>query len=233
MSGVRLAALSMSTRSPDEIEPQYFEWHALDHHPEQYGIEAVRLGQRWVSTPECRAARAIEHPRFDAVDHIMQYLFADPIDQALDEWFALGAQLGKAGRMPLRLPAVELAGYELIDRCASRDALVRAEVVPWRPARGAYLLIEQGEHPVGLSSLCDVAGVAGVWRYRGGVYHERFADTTGLTLSVIYLDGDVVETAKRLGDVLTRAWGSNASTPMLAAPFATVVPWEWDRTLPY
>jgi hypothetical protein len=231
MGGIRFAVVSMSARSPEGRDAEYIEWHGLDHHPEQYGIDSIRLGQRWVSTPACRAARVAEHERFAAVDHVMQYLFADPSDAALDEFFALGAELHAAGRMPIRLPAVELGGYDLVERCASARVLIRDEVLPWRPVRGGYLIIERGDAGTELSALCDVPGVAGAWRYRGGAFHKRFADTSDLTLTVCYLDDDVTSTASRLGAVLAGSWRDESSA-LLAAPFEAVVPWSWDRALP-
>src|SRR5437868_4368284 len=219
VADVSFAAVSMSARSPENLDAEYIAWHSLDHLPEQYGIDAVRLGQRWVSTPACRAARASHHERFDAVDHIVQYLFSEP---ALDEWFALGAALREAGRMPLRLPPVELGGYELVDRCAAAHALVDPRVLPWRPARGAYYLVERGSDSTALRKLCAVEGVAGAWRYRGGSFDERLADTSDLTLTVCYLDGDVVATAGRIGATVA------GRSPLLAAPFESIVPWEWD-----
>ena len=230
--GIRFAVVSMSARSPEELDANYVEWHGLDHHPEQYGIDSIRLGQRWVSTPACRAIRAAEHERFDAADHVMQYLFADPVDSALEEFFDLGATLNAAGRMPLRLPAVELGGYELVERRAAPRVLIRDAVLPWRPARGAYLVIERGEGPAELATLCDVPGVAGAWRYQGGEFHRRLADTSDLTLTVCYLDEDVVATAIRVGGVLAESWRSGSLVPLLAAPFETVAPWTWDRALP-
>ena len=230
--GIRFAAVSMSARSPEKLDAHYLEWHALDHHPEQYGIDSVRLGQRWVSTASCRAVRAAEHGRFDDVDHIMQYLFADPVEEALDEWFALGAALRTAGRMPLRLPQVELGGYELVERYVAPRVLVRAKVLPWRPARGAYYVIERGEEHADLELLCEVPGVAGAWRYHGGKFHDRLADTSDLTLTVCYLDDEVIATARRLGAVLSESWNGGSLVPLLAAPFETVTPWGWDRTLP-
>jgi len=232
VSGVRFAVVSLSARSPEKLDADYIEWHCLDHHPEQYSIDGIRLGQRWVSTPACRAARAVEHGRFDDVDHVMQYHFADPLDESLDAFFALGAELHAAGRMPLRIPAVELGGYELIDRCASPRAMIRPEVVPWRPARGAYLVIERGDDHAELDALCEIPGVAGAWRYRGGEFHRRLVDTTDLTLTVLYLDEEAVATGIRVGGVLSDGWQSSATEPMLAAPFESIVPWAWDRALP-
>jgi hypothetical protein len=223
---VRLSVVSMSARSPDSADAAYLEWHALDHRPEQYSIAGIQRGQRWVSTPACRAARAADGERFTATDHVIQYLFAEPLEPALDRFFALGAELGAAGRMPIRLPAVELGGYELVHRVTAEHALVRPEVLPWRPCHGAYLMVEEGGADGDGAELAAVEGVAGFWRYRGGAFHPRLADTTGLHLTVCYVDGDPVTTGERLGEVLDR------DRALLAAPFVTVVPWEWDRSLP-
>ena len=224
---VRLCVLSLSARSPEGSDAAYLEWHLLDHLPEQYGIDALQHGQRWVSTPACRAARpAGGDDALAAADHVVQYLFAEPTGPALDRFFALGGELHGAGRMPLRLPPVELGAYELVHRRTSASALVDPRVLPWRPCRGAYLVIEQGAGDDDGDELCDLDGVAGTWRYRGGTFHDRLADTSGRHLTVCYLDGDPVEVAARLGDALA---GRHL---LLAAPFVSVVPWDWERSLP-
>jgi hypothetical protein len=229
---VRLGVLSMSARSPDGLDAEYLEWHALDHLPEQYRIPGIRSGQRWASTPACRAARVAGDARFEATDHVVLYLFADPVVPSLDTFFDLGAALGAAGRMPLRLPPVELGGYQLVGRSASPRIVAGADVLPWRPARGAYLLIERGGADNDLADLVDVPGVAGTWRFRGGRPYPRLADTTGLHLTVCYLDDDPVEVGGRIAKQLADRWASGRVVPMLGAPFEVVVPWAWDRSLP-
>jgi hypothetical protein len=223
---IRLAVVSLSARSPDGRDADYLEWHGLDHHPEQYAVAGIQHGQRWVSTPACRQARAATDDRFDAADHVMQYLFADPLEPSLDRFFTLGAELGRAGRMPIRLPAVELAGYEPVRRVTAAHALVRPEVLPWRPSRGGYLLVERDAADDGGDDLAAVDGVAGFWRYRGGSFDARLADTSGLHLTVCYVDGDPVETGRRLAGVV------DADRTLFAAPFVSVVPWDWTRSLP-
>src|SRR5689334_3300540 len=113
---VTCAVLSMSRRSADGEDARYLEWHLLDHLPEQYQLDGLRNGQRWVSTPACRAARAASTEPFDAVDHIVQYLFAEPVGPALDRWFALGGTLHAGGRMPVSLPRAHLAAWDVTDR---------------------------------------------------------------------------------------------------------------------
>jgi len=229
---VRVGVFSMSARAPAGFDRDYLEWHGLDHLPEQYRIDGLRNGTRWVSTPACRAARATSDPRYDAVDHIVAYLFAAPVDVALDRFFTLGAELREAGRMPLRLPLVELAGFVRRGGATAARALVDADVLPWRPTRGIYLLIERGT-PAPPDALLDVPGVAGVWSFEGtDSLHERLAATDDLRLTVAYLDGDPPDVAARLPEVLAPRWASGATSPLLAAPFVTVVPWRWDAALP-
>ena len=232
MTEVRVGVFSMSARAPAGFDRDYLEWHGLDHLPEQYRIDGLRNGTRWVSTPACRAARATSDPRYDAVDHIVAYLFAAPVDVALDRFFTLGAELREAGRMPLRLPLVELAGFVRRGGATAARALVDADVLPWRPTRGIYLLIERGT-PAPPDALLDVPGVAGVWSFEGtDSLHERLAATDDLRLTVAYLDGDPPDVAARLPEVLAPRWASGATSPLLAAPFVTVVPWRWDAALP-
>lgn len=231
-SDVRIGVFSMSARSSDGDDARYLEWHTLDHLPEQHRIPGMRSGARWASTPACRSARAAEAPPYDAVDHVVAYLFADPVDAGLETFFALGADLRAAGRMPVRLPAVELAGYELAGKAASPRVLVGADVLPWRPSRGVYLLLEQGPLTT-TEALVEVPGVAGTWSFEGSsLLHPRLAGTAGTHLTVAYLDDDPAATARRLADVLAGRWSSGALVPLLAAPFVTVVPWAWDAALP-
>jgi hypothetical protein len=47
-----------------------------------------------------------------------------------------------------------------------------------------------------------------------------------------YLDDDPVDAARRLCPVLEKRWADARVVPLLAAPFHTIVPYEWDRYLP-
>jgi hypothetical protein len=171
---------------------------------------------------------------------VVQYLFGDPLPEALQTFFELGAALREAGRMPLSLPPVELGVYDLVGAVAAPRVLVGADVLPWRPMRGVYLLIEQtagggggGDDPAStLTDLVQTDGVAGLWHHRGARHHERFAETSDLQLTVCYLDGDPVHTAARLGEALQPRWEQLDVVPLLAAPFEVVLPWAWDRAVP-
>lgn len=231
--------VSMSARDQDRRDEHYIEWHSLDHRPEQYRLPGIRHSQRLVSTPACRAARAVSDPRYDAVDHVMTYFFADPA--ALPLFAALGAALGRGGRMPLRLPSVDLGVFDLVGTVAAARAVAGADVIPWRPTRGVYLIleggvVEEGHVEQGTASpaaLVDVPGVAGIWWHEGGVGTPPFeTDHRGLRLTYCYLDDDPVEVADRLRSPLSQRWSEAELVPLLAAPFHTVAPFDWGRHLP-
>jgi hypothetical protein len=242
------AVLSMGSRLPAGDDADYLQWHMLDHLPEQYRIAGFRGGQRWVSTPDLRAVRAASSEPFDMVDHVVHYLFAEPVEPALESFFELGKALFEAGRMPARwfgagvtsssVRRSHLGYYRLVGRVASPAALVGAAVLPWRPARGVYLLVERGSEEGGstpnLADLTGLPGVAGLWHYRGGDVRreDRIADTRDLAVTVFYLEEDPRLVAEALADTLTPRWSGESLVPLLAAPFEIVQPWKWDLALP-
>jgi hypothetical protein len=232
------SVVSMSAGHPTGEDAAYLAWHMLDHLPEQYRLPGVRLGQRWVSTPACRAARLVSNGAWDDVDHVVQYLLAEPVRPTLDHFFPLGGALRKAGRMPMTLPRVQVGGWRLVEEVAAERVLVGSAVVPWRPASGVYVVVEEAPDVLAagrdeLAALASVPGVAGAWRWAGGPpLHERLETTDGLVLTVCYLDEAPVSVASRLGEVLADRWAAWAVTPQLAAPFELVVAGEWDRHLP-
>src|SRR5262245_19583083 len=142
---VTTIVVSMAARHPEGRDAEYLAWHTLDHRPEQHRLAALRGSFRVVSTPACRAARAASDGRYDDVDHVMTYLFADAA--AVEPFGALGAALARGGRMPIRLPNIELAVYELVGIAAAPRLLAGADVIPWRPTVGAYVVVEQGAAP--------------------------------------------------------------------------------------
>jgi len=220
---VSIAFVSMSAREPAGRDEEYLAWHFLDHLPEQHRLAGLRGALRLVSTPACRAERAASDERYDAVDHVMTYLFADR--DVLTPFRALGAALGAGDRMPLRLPSVALDVHDLAGKVAAPRVVVGSDVVPWRPATGVYLVIEVGS--ASPERLADIPGVAGVWWFTS-------AADDGATTQVAYcfLDDDPVATAQRLRPVVEKRWTDENLTPLLAAPFHTVAPFEWGRYLP-
>ena len=60
MNKVRIGFFSFTEITDPTKHRAYNEWHQLDHMPEQFPIRGVAYGQRWVSTPACRDARAVD-----------------------------------------------------------------------------------------------------------------------------------------------------------------------------
>ncbi|SPM35355.1 hypothetical protein ASJ79_05240 [Mycobacterium rhizamassiliense] len=226
---ITTAFVSMATRHPHGTDAEYLRWHTLDHRPEQHRLSSVRASLRLVSTPQCRAARAVTGNRFDAVDHVMTYFFADL--GGLDAFNELSTALGDAGRKLALLPHVERGVYGLQTKAAAARVKVGADVLPWRPILGAYLMIEQGTAaPADLSA---VDGVAGVWSFESLRVDERLAAAPpGQLFTYCFLDDDPVAVATRLRAALERRWQSVDVTPLFAAPFHPVIPYEWDRYVP-
>lgn len=225
---VRTIFLSMSAREPQGRDADYLEWHSLDHRVEQYRVAGIRHSLRLVSTPACRAARAISDARFDAADHVMTYFFTK--HAAFEQFNALSAALG-GERRPFRLPSI-FAGYlELAGKIAAPRAVAGADVIPWRPSKGVYLIVEHGAQSP--APLVEIAGIAGIWWHVGGKPPiAGFADNTGLQVTYCFTDDDPIDTAHRLRPALEQRWTSSNVVPLLAAPFYTLIPFEWDRYLP-
>lgn len=215
--------VSMARRHPEGIDAEYLRWHTLDHRPEQHRLSAVRASLRLVSTPECRSARLVGEERFDAIDHVMTYFFTDPGGMA--GFLELSHALGDAGRKLALLPPVERGVYDVRDKRSAPRAKVGADVLPWWPVRGAFLLIER--ESISPDDLLEVDGVVGVWSATAlDVGPELASAEPGQHLTYCFLDDDPVTVAGRLRSALT------PRQPLFAAPFHPVVPHQWDRHVP-
>jgi hypothetical protein len=229
-SGVTTIFASMAARHPDGADADYLAWHTLDHRPEQYRLTTLRSSLRLVSTPECRAARAASHDRLDATDHVMTYFFADA--DGLAGFVDLSAALHRAGRTPFVLPPVERGVYEVSERRVDPAVLVGADVLPWWPASGVYLVVERAGEAMP-DAVTGVPGVAGAWSAIALPADPGVSTAeVGQRITYCFLDDDPVATAERLRPVLERRWTETGATPLLAAPFHVVVSREWDRYLP-
>ncbi|MCY3578552.1 MAG: hypothetical protein OXH53_14695 [bacterium] len=229
--------VSLSARDPDGRDAEYLEWHTLDHRAEQHRLGGLRGSLRFVSTPECRSARAASDSRYGATDHVMVYLFVG--QSPMDAFYGLGEELFKAGRMQHRLPAVEGDLYLVRGKTATPSAVAGADVLPWRPARGLYLLVELGA--AAPDHLVDIDGVAGVWwattdaeeiKARPWFGSLTSGDEGVKQVSLHFTDGDPINVAQRIQLVLEKRWADGSVKPLLAAPFYAVVPYEWERHLP-
>jgi hypothetical protein len=240
-SDISIAKFSMTGRHPEGRDADYIAWHVLDHEPEMHRLISVRASLRVVSTPACRAARAANEDPYQGVDHVMTYFFTDTA--AFAGWEALNDELGDAGRMPYRrglpldnaiprVPFLDRGIFQLRGKVAAPRIKVGADVLPWWPALGVYVLLERGEAPA--YDLIEVAGVGGAW-WASGIPAEFPAvtsDHTGLQVTYCFLDDDPAETGERLRGALEKRWADSTVEPLLAAPFHTIVRYEWTRYLP-
>ncbi|MGH3577443.1 MAG: hypothetical protein ACRDU0_07800, partial [Mycobacterium sp.] len=214
MNRVKVGFFSLSHRSPSGDDRPYLEWHHLDHMPEQYQLPGLIFAQRWASTPACRAARAAEEGDWSQVEHVVCYLMGNPVDETLDEFLTLGRHLAELGRFPRSLPSQYRGGLRLLEAHAAPRALISAEVVPFRPHRGVYLIVEAPTDPAAqdeylrrrhvelFPELVSVPGVAGVWSYATTPSIRRPMFTDGqFRMTVCYLDEDPAAVAGRLAPV--------------------------------
>jgi hypothetical protein len=221
--------VSMARRHPDGADAEYLRWHTLDHRPEQHRLSAVRASLRLVSTPACRSARAVTRDPYNDIDHVMTYFFTD--QSGMTGFLDLAkALIGADRKLPL-LPPVERGIYAVQDKTAAPRIKIGADVLPWWPIRGVYLLLETNASAP--THLTDVDGVAGVWSAESQSVDARLASAlAGQTISYCFLDEDPVTTAERLRPILEKRWSDDGVEPLLAAPFHVVVPYEWDRYVP-
>jgi len=226
-SDITTLFLSMARKHPGGADADYLRWHTLDHRPEQQRLASLRTSLRVVSTPQCRAARAASSADFDAIDHVMIYFFNSI--QGLDDFHALSIALRDAGRSPFILKPVQRGVYGVDSRMAAARARIGADVLPWLPVRGVYILLELGH--ASTDTLAETAGVSGVWTAHSVPTAFSNAEP-GQQLTVCFLDKDPVTTGLNLRTTLDRRWSSSDVQPLLAAPFHTVVPFEWERHLP-
>ena len=216
--------VSMATRHPEGLDAEYLQWHTLDHRPEQHRLSAVRASLRLVSTPACRLVRPPGDAQFDAVDHVMTYFFSDR--GGLKPFNDLSNALGDAGRKLALLPPVERGVFDVVDKAAAPRVKVGADVLPWWPVRGVFLLLEHQWAPA--TTLLNIGGVIGVWSATANPSEER----PGRHLTYCFLDDDPVTVAQRLIPALEQRWDDVGQRPLLAAPSHPVVPHDWNRYVP-
>lgn len=215
----------------------YNEWHQLDHLPEQFPLPGIVYGQRWVSTPACRSARAVSDPSLDPIHYLTCYLMTDPIEETLDDFFDLGVRLRELDRFHQHRRAHLTGPFRIGGTVAAPRVLVSGAAIPFRAHRGIYVIVEElhddtsgataGDDP----ELLETPGVAGMW---------TFTTPTGLTsrrwspgarqITVCWLDDDPLQVAERISPLVLarRERLESVANVTFAGPFETITPWEWD-----
>jgi hypothetical protein len=176
----------------------YNEWHRLDHMPEQFSLDGVLFGQRWVCTPDCREARVAVSPLLEPCHYMTLYLMRDA--GVLPAFFELAERLRQADRFFNDRRAHLSGPFEVRDRWVSPRVKVSVAAVPHRPARGIYVVVGP---PVDGAAMVAHQGVAGAWSFT----NTDTADAEGTAadpslgrhITVAFIDGDLATTASQLG----------------------------------
>ncbi len=244
MNKVKVGFFSFTEITDPSEHRAYNEWHQLDHMPEQYPIDGIVFGQRWVSTPACAAARLVAEEPVAAAHYMTLYLMADPIDVTLREFADVGQQLRALGRFHLHRNAVLTGPHQWLDAHAAPRVLVGPDAVPYRPNRGVYVIVEEpadGADPEALDAwirslheswadrACAVPGVVGVWQFASSPKLRGPSWTAGhRRITVCYLDDAPLTVADALAPLVRERWADGLVRPVYAGPLETVVPYQWD-----
>ena len=224
MNKIRLGFFSFTEVTDPNEHHSYNEWHQLDHMPEQYPLDGIAYGQRWVSTPACRAARAVSEPLLDPIHYMTLYLMTEPVDRTLREFMQLGRDLHAVERFHLHRKAWLSGPFPFRAADVAPRVLISAEAVPYRPNRGVYVEVEEvaGDEAVDptdhLGALCAVPGVAGAW---------SFADDER-RVTVTWLDAPPLDLCEPLATIVARRRAASPGRTVFAGPLETITPWQWD-----
>jgi len=212
----------------------YNEWHQLDHLPEQFPLPGIVYGQRWVSTPACRAARVASEAALDPIQYVTCYLMAEPIEETIDEFFALGAELHRLDRFHAHRRAHLTGPFRVVAAHAASRTRVSAAAVPFRPHRGIYVKVDEPGVDAPSDNdgaLLDIPGVAGLWTFSTveGLTSRRWS-AGQRRITVCWLDEDPLGVAARIEPLMTRGSApvERTSRVTFAGPFETIVAWQWD-----
>ena len=118
----------------------YNAWHQLDHLPEQFTIDGITFGQRWVRSPRCQAAEASTSPLLDRFHYMTLYLMRGRRG---------AARVLRPGRTAARRgPLLRRAGAPCCRVRSTwwaagphRASPSPAGAVPFRPSHGVYVVV--------------------------------------------------------------------------------------------
>jgi hypothetical protein len=238
MNKVKVGFFSFTEITDPSEHHSYNEWHQLDHMPEQYPLAGMAFGQRWVSTPACRAARAVDGALLAPVHYVTLYLMTEPIEATLEAFHALGGELRAVGRFHQHRRALVSGPFDVESTAAAPRVLVSAEAVAYRPNRGAYVVVEDRAPPpepgpvattdgAVIDELIEAPGVAGVWTFVSDDERRLSWRPGRRRITVCFLDEDPLETAGLLGEIVRRR-DSGSDAVVQAGPLEAITPWRWD-----
>jgi len=232
---VEAAFFSFTPPAPAGDDGSYLRWHLLDHMPEQYQLPGIVLGTRWIADGDYLSARLAGAGPLADTGSVVNYLVGAPVQQTHDDFMALGRKLAEVGRFPERRPSLEVSFVALLQSHAAPRALVSSEVVPFRPHRGALVIVEEPAGDVGpwlagleaehYRQLLEVPGVGGAWMYgpAGATTLHANVQHDPRYVTVVYLDEDPLAVAKSLTPLVEHRWASGAVRPLFAGPLRSMV----------
>jgi hypothetical protein len=196
----------------------YNEWHQLDHLPEQFALEGVLFGQRWVCSPECQASRVAVSALLQPCHYMTLYLMRD--ESVLPAFGALAERLRQEDRFYPARQAHLAAPFTVTGQWAAPRIRVSADVVPFRPSQGVYVVVGP---PVDGDALVAHSGVAGAWSF--------LDESRSRHITVAFVDTELIPVAAELGKwCLTSGDGLEWAGPLEGIE---AYRWDWfDRLTP-
>jgi hypothetical protein len=232
MNKVKVGFFSF-TEVLDGRHREYNEWHLFDHMPENFKLEGLQWGQRWVATPELIDRRLFSQGDLAKTQYVTLYLITEPVHQALDDFYALGRTLYNAGRF-FQARKSHLSGpFSLVKTYAAPTTAVDPDAIPYRPNRGVFVTAQQAVDGAALEEardwydkvhvpdLLQVHGVAGCW---------WFEDSDGRTIRAYWLDAppDVfLDDLKAKTPEMSMIDLSGAYRTLLVGAYQSI-PWDSD-----
>ena len=230
MNKVRLGFFSF-TEILDGRHREYNEWHLFDHMPEQFKLDGLQWGQRWVATPELMNRRLFAAGDLARTQYMTLYLITEPVQQALDDFYALGRDLYKKDRW-FDARKSHLSGpFNLVKTYVSPRLAFDADAIPYRPNKGIFVTAQDGiDGPaleearswydeVHIPDLLGVRGVAGCW---------SFENADGRSIRVYWLDEDpslFLDDLKAKTPAMEMIDLRQAYTTLLVGAYASI-PWD-------
>jgi hypothetical protein len=244
MTRVGLGLVALTGGLAPELEQANLAWHQLKHVPELYGADGVLNAQRWVSTTACRDQRAIESELLAPVESVISYLLGKPAKESYDSMLSYSQSLPREQDRPPGGEVLLDSFFEPLATAVAARVELSAHVLPWRPNRGIYLLVDElDDEPDALAryrmawegqtaEMLAVPGVAGLWLFGSdrdfpGVLTSQCEGTYAITIA--FLDDDPANVGAALApQAMTRTKDLPAQA-LLAAPFESIPQWNWER----
>ncbi len=243
MIRIKAGIFSLTPPAAADDDGSYLRWHLLDHMPEQYQLPGIVLASRWIADGAYLNSRIVSSGHLAEVGNVVNYSVGDPAQQTIDDFMELGRRLAEVGRFPEVRPSLQLRTYALLKWYAAPQALISAEIVPFRAHRGVLVIVEepvaetsawlQWLHTDNFPALLATPGVAGAWMYGTTSTWQLHPAMQGPAqhITVIYLDGDPLAVTATLAPLVEQRWASGVVRPLFAGPLRTMMSWDaWPTT---